>query len=187
MSLLPKRKIDRFAGLTLRDEVSRVFEDFLGERVLGIRPGEWMPALDMSETDSQVIVKAEVPGMEAKDIDVSIAGDTLTIKGEKKEETSKNERNLTQMERRYGFTERSVTLPSAVDQSKIGTSYKNGVLSIAMDKKEPSESRNIQVKVEQKPTSVRSKRAILEGGGPGILQECPGRFEENCQVSAFFC
>jgi HSP20 family protein len=148
MSLLPKRQIDRTVGLTLRDEVNRIFEDFLTDGALGIPPGEWMPALDISETDTQVMVKAEVPGIDARDIDVSIAGDTLTIKGEKKEETSKKEQNFTQMERRYGFFQRSVTLPSAVEQSKISASYKSGVLSITMDKKEPSESRNIQVKVE---------------------------------------
>jgi len=152
MSLLPKKKSDRtdsYPVLSLRDEVNRLFDDFFSGNWLGVPArGQWAPALDVSETDSQVIVKAEVPGMEAKDIDVSITGDVLTIKGEKKEETKKEEQNYHLMERRYGSFQRGISLPTSVDSSKVTASYGNGVLTITMEKKEHSKARNIRVKVE---------------------------------------
>ena len=152
MSLLPKRrtdKPDRPPVLSLRDEVNRLFDDFFSGGLLSPPArGEWMPALDVSETNTQVVVKAEVPGIDPKDIDVSITGDMLVIKGEKKEETSKEDRNYQRMERRYGYFERAVTLPASVDASKVVANYKNGILSITVDKKEESKGRNVQIKVE---------------------------------------
>jgi len=152
MSLLPKRKTDRterYPVVSLRDEVNRLFDDFFSGGFFGMPiRGEWMPALDVSETAAQVIVKAEVPGIDAKDIDVSVTGNILTIKGEKKEETSKEEQNYYRMERRYGSFQRVLTLPAAIDASKVAAGYKNGILTITLDKKEESKGRTIQVKVE---------------------------------------
>jgi len=151
MSLMPKRSdkaADRFPALTLRDEVNRLFEDFFSGSMTPFAKGEWLPSIDVSETDSQVSVKVEVPGMDPKDIDISLMGDTLTIKGEKKEETREKKENYTRMECRYGAFQRVLTLPTPVDQSKVNATYKNGVLKITMDKKEESRSRTIQVKPE---------------------------------------
>ena len=151
MSLVPKKKNDqpeRYPVVSLRDEVNRLFDDFFSGGFLTMpAKGQWAPALDVSETDSQVIVKAEVPGMDAKDIDVSLTGDTLTIKGEKKEESLKEEQNYYRMERRYGSFQRVLSLPASVDPSKVAAEYKNGVLSVTMEKKEHARPRNIQIKV----------------------------------------
>ena len=151
MGLLPKKKTEtpeRLPVLSLRDEVNRLFDDFFtGGFLTTPAKTQWVPALDVSETDTQVIVKAEVPGMDAKDIDVSLTGDTLTIKGEKKEESSTQEQNYYRMERRYGSFQRVLSLPASVDPAKVTAEYKNGVLSIKMERKEHAKARNIQVKV----------------------------------------
>lgn len=152
MSLLPKRKsekLERSPVSSLKDEVNRLFDDFFSGGFLTLPSrGEWSPALDVSETDTQIVVKAEVPGMEPKDIDVSITGDTLMIKGEKKEEAEKKEQNYYRMERRYGSFQRVLSLPASVDAAKVNASYKNGVLTIFLDKKEESKGRSIQIKVD---------------------------------------
>ena len=140
MSLLPKRRAQepqRLPAMTLKDEVDRLFDEFFnGPFLAPAQPGQWLPALDMSETATQVILRAELPGMEAKDVDVSITGDMLTIKGEKKEESKKEEQNFYRMERRYGSFQRSVALPSTVDAEKVNARFKNGVLTVTVDKKE---------------------------------------------------
>lgn len=151
MALLPKKKTDageRFPALSLREEVNRLFDDFFSGGLLTFPArGEWAPALDVSESDTRVTVKAEVPGIDPKDIDVSVTADTLTIKGQKKEETESKDQNYYRMERRYGSFQRAVTLPAAVDPSKVTAECKNGVLFVAMDKKEHTKARNVQIKV----------------------------------------
>ena len=107
-----------------------------------------MPALDVSETDTQVIVKAEVPGIKADDIDISLMGDTLTIKGEKREESREEREDYHRVERRYGAFQRTLSLPSQVDPDKVKASYKDGVLKVTMEKREESRARSIKVKVE---------------------------------------
>lgn len=151
MSLLPKRgekTAERLPAMALREEVNRLFEDFFGGAMTPFAKGEWTPVLDVSETDTQIVVRAEVPGMDPKDIDISIMGDTLTIKGEKKEEVRRKEESISRMECRYGAFQRVLTLPASVDASRVNATYKNGILKITMDKKEESKSRTIQVKAE---------------------------------------
>jgi len=150
MALLPKRRDDRESPvLSLRDEVNRVFDEFFGRGWLSW-PFEttWMPAIDVSETDSAVEIRAEVPGIEAKDIDISLVGDTLTIKGEKKEEEKKEGQNYSRIERRYGCFQRAVALPASVDPSKVKATCKNGVLTISLEKQERAKAKAIDIKVE---------------------------------------
>lgn len=150
MSLLPKKlnQGDRIPALSLRDEVNRLFDDFFGGLMLQSSKGDWAPAIDVSETDAQVVVKAELPGMDPKDIDIALLGDSLTIKGEKREEKSERDENYYRMERRYGSFQRSINLPASVDSRKVTAAYKNGVLTITLDKREESKARSIKVKVE---------------------------------------
>jgi HSP20 family protein len=93
-----------------------------------------------------VVIKAEVPGMEAKDIDISLAGDVLTIKGEKKSEREEKKENYHLVERTYGSFSRSLKLPSAVDADKIEASYKQGVLTVSCPKKEEVKPKAIEIK-----------------------------------------
>jgi HSP20 family protein len=132
----------------LRDEMDRLWEDFFGERRF-FAPSErrWHPSLDVAETKDNVMVTAEIPGMDAKDIDISVLGDVLTIKGEKKQEKEEKEENYHLVERMYGAFTRSITLPGAVDTEKIEATYKKGVLRITLPKKEEAKAKEVKVKV----------------------------------------
>jgi HSP20 family protein len=105
-----------------------------------------MPAVDVSETADKITVKAEIPGMEAKDIEISMVGDTLTIKGEKKVEREEKEENYHMVERSYGSFSRSMKLPVGVDSDKVDATYKNGVLTVVLLKKEEVKPKPIEIK-----------------------------------------
>ncbi len=133
---------------TLRREMDRLWEGFFGER-RGLESAEvWAPALDLSETKDKLIVKAELPGVDPKDVDVSLTGNVLTIKGEKKEEKEEKEENYHMIERRYGSFVRSIRLPVEVEEDKIEASYKKGVLKIVLPKSEKAKPKGIKIKVE---------------------------------------
>ena len=100
------------------------------------------PAFDISETANEIHVKAELPGMDAKEIDITVTGDLLTIKGEKKEEKGQN---FHRRERRYGSFSRSFRLPVEVKADSINAGYKDGVLTVTMPKAEAEKARRIEV------------------------------------------
>lgn len=139
----PFREISR-----LRDEMDRLWEDFFGPGRRGLRPiaEEWIPAVDISDTTDTVTVKVEIPGMEAKDVEISLTGDILTIKGEKKIEKEAEEQNFYMAERSYGSFVRSLRLPAAVKEDQIEASYKQGVLTITCPKKEEVKPKQITIK-----------------------------------------
>ncbi len=131
---------------TLRKEMDKLWEDFFGERDLLTRTEGWIPAVDVSETKDAIIVKAEVPGMEAKDIDVSLSGDMLVIKGEKKEEKEEKDENFHRIEMRRGSFQRAIRIPVPVESDKIEAKYEKGILKITLPKKEESKAKKIEVK-----------------------------------------
>ena len=139
--------------LSLHDRINRLFEDVWGgERgklpsLLGERM--WSPALDMYETDKDVVVKAELPGLKAKDVDISVDGDMLTIKGDRKFEEEVKEENFYRLERRYGSFERVIPLPADVKKDAIKASYKNGILEVHLPKEEEAKPKRLKVKVEE--------------------------------------
>jgi HSP20 family protein len=109
---------------------------------------EWTPSLDLSETEDSFIVRAEVPGVEAKDINISLLGNVLIIKGEKKEEREDKKEDYHFVERWYGTFSRSVRFPEGVESGKSETSYNNGVLKIKLPKSEEAKKKEIKIKVE---------------------------------------
>ena len=109
---------------------------------------EWTPSLDVSETKNNIVVKAEAPGVDPKDIDISLMGDVLTIKGEKRQEKEEKDQNYHRVERSYGVFTRSVRLPQEVQSDKIEASYKNGILKITLPKSEEAKKKEIKIKVE---------------------------------------
>jgi len=139
-----------FGELTsLRREMDRLWENFFGERPLGrIWEREWAPSLDMSETKDNYVVKAEVPGIDAKHIDISLTGDVLSIRGEKKQEKEEKEEDFHLVERNYGSFSRSVRIPAEVESNKIKASYKNGILTITLPKSEKVKAKEVKIKVE---------------------------------------
>jgi len=135
----------------LRREMDRLWEDFFGSRRWGLRPweGEWAPAVDVSETADKVVVKAEVPCIDPKNINITLAGEVLTIKGEKKSEREDTKENYHLVERSYGSFSRSLTLPAAVDVDKIDAKYEKGVLTVTCPKKEEVKPKAIEIKAEK--------------------------------------
>lgn len=135
----------------LRHQINRVFDDFWGEPWLAPRRGTMIgfePQVDITETDKEVKVCAELPGVEPKDIDVSVEENTLTIKGEKKYEREENEKGQYRMERSYGSFERSVLLPAEVDDSKAKAEFKNGVLRLTLPKRPGAETRRKKIPIQ---------------------------------------
>ncbi len=145
MEWKPFREVSR-----LRREMDRLFEDFFGPGRRALRPleMEWAPAVDVEETADQVTIKVEIPGITPKDIDISLSGDVLTLKGEKKAEREEKGKNYHLVERSYGSFSRSLRLPAAVDADKIEATYKDGILIIACPKKEKVKPKVIEVKAK---------------------------------------
>ncbi len=138
--------------LSLHREMNRLFDDVLrGSFGVPVQSGEqgrgmMMPHMDVSETENEVRICAELPGVSEKDVDVSLSGDVLTIRGEKKFERKDDTENYHFMERSYGTFQRSLRLPYAVDPDQVQASFENGVLTVTLPKgKEQERSRPIQV------------------------------------------
>ncbi|MGB9711693.1 MAG: Hsp20/alpha crystallin family protein [Dissulfurimicrobium sp.] len=130
----------------LRREMDKVWEDFFGGGELVSTEGTWIPSIDLSETKDSLIIKAEVPGMDAKDIDISIAGDMLTIKGEKQRKTEEKDENYHRVETRYGSFSRMIRLPVSIDAEKATATYEKGVLKLVLPKKEEVKPKQIEIK-----------------------------------------
>ncbi len=108
--------------------------------------GDWMPVVDIDETEDAFVVKAELPGVEKDDVSVNIDNDVLTIKGEKKTETEDKKRH--RIECTYGSFVRSFTLPQAVKTEMVEAEYKNGVLNLTIPKSEEAKPKQIEVKIK---------------------------------------
>jgi HSP20 family protein len=110
--------------------------------------GEWTPALDVSEGKDVITVKAELPGVDPKEINISLEGDRLTIKGEKEEKKEDKDERRHRVERSYGAFMRSVALPEPVDASKVSAMFKNGVVTITLPKAPGAKGMTIPLKAE---------------------------------------
>ncbi len=134
----------------VRREMDRLWDSFLEGRPMRRAgdSGEWLPSIDVSETKGDLVIKAELPGMDPKDIDISMNNGFLTIKGEKKHEREEKDENYHLVERSYGSFTRSVRLPREVQSDKITASFKNGVLRVTLPKFEDAKKKEIKIKVE---------------------------------------
>lgn len=134
----------------MRREMDRLWESFFETKPPRRQEeiSEWVPSIDLSETKDSYIVKAEIPGMEAKDIDITLQEDLLTIRGEKKQEKEEKDENYHFVERSYGSFTRSIRLPQEVKGDKIKASYKEGVLKITLPKSEEAKKKETKIKVE---------------------------------------
>ena len=148
--LLPHRRRSGSELVRFRDEIDNLFNRFfdmdvpLARRLFG--EGEWAPRLDISERTGEIIVKAEIPGCDAKDIDVTLEGRLLTIRGEKKKESEDSAENYHRLERAYGSFSRMVELPADVDPEAIDATYKKGILKLVLRKIGASEAKKIAIK-----------------------------------------
>ena len=131
---------------------SRLFEEFFNDFPFGGSLPEtresWMPSVDILEKDGNLILRAELPGMTEKQIDLKLEGNTLTLKGERKMENEDKKSNYHRIESFYGSFTRSFRLPDTVDLGKVNAEYKNGVLTITLPQKPEVKPREIPVSVQ---------------------------------------
>ena len=140
---------DQSRGLTaLQDQVNRLFEDsFTRDRSAHADLATWAPPVDIYETENELVLKADLPDLQEKDIDVRIENNMLTIRGERKFEKDVNEDNYLRVERAYGSFMRSFSLPNTVSSESIRAEYHNGVLTLRMAKREESKPKQIKISV----------------------------------------
>jgi len=131
---------------SLRDEMNRLFDFSWPSRDSGLFSG-WSPALDVFDDKDDLVVKVELPGMKKDEIGLTLHDGVLTISGERKQERETKEGETFRSERYFGKFQRSVTLPTAVDASKVNASYKDGVLTVDLPKAEEAKPKQIAVSV----------------------------------------
>jgi len=161
MGLIPWSNKEREGGeelasplSVLRSEMDRLMDSFFRDPfgALDWRSGarrDWSPAVDIAEDDEEVTLRVEVPGMEPKDLEITVSGGQLVLAGEKKESSERGGKDFFHTESRYGSFRRSIPLPEAVDPQKVDAEYCNGVLVIRLKKSPSSPPKRIEVKVKQ--------------------------------------
>jgi HSP20 family protein len=139
---------DPFRDLvTLREKMNRLFEDAVTSRgeQKDLITSAWAPAVDIYEDENQLVLTAEIPGIEEKDVEIKLEDNMLSIQGERKMEKETKEENYHRLERAYGSFYRSFTLPNYIDQDKIHAEHENGVLKITMPKKPELKPRKVKI------------------------------------------
>jgi HSP20 family protein len=140
------------------DLFDRMFEDWnvpslcSEERVV-------VPAFDISETEKEYVISGEIPGIEPKDLEVTLNDGILTVKGEKKQESEEKEENYHRVERHYGSFQRSFRLPENIKRDDLDASYKDGILKLTLPKSEESEVKRIEVKEKKARKKIKAKKA----------------------------
>ena len=136
--------------VSLRDAMDRLFEDSLARlRPFSGDSQRWTLPIDMYQTDNDLVVKVALPGLKPEDVDISITGDTLTIRGEHKEEREARDEDYFYRERRYGAFSRSVPIPLSVSSDKAEAVFENGVLTLTLPKAEELKPKQIKVKASK--------------------------------------
>ncbi len=149
MRLVPYRRSETPSRVF--PEVSRLFEDFFTDFPafpFSSRTEGWIPAVDILEKEGSLVLRAELPGVNEKDIDLKLEGNVLTLKGDRKFEDEEKKNNYHRIESFYGSFSRSFTLPDTVDTQKIKADYKNGILTVTVPQKPEVRPREIPVSVK---------------------------------------
>jgi HSP20 family protein len=137
-----------FRGLnTLQDQVNRLLEDSIRGSGANSSLTAWAPAVDIYETESELVVTADLPGINENDIDVRVENNMLTIRGERKLEKTIDEDNMLRVELAYGSFSRSFSLPNTVNTEAIKADYHDGVLTVRLPKREESKPKQVKVNV----------------------------------------
>ena len=146
MALVPFNKRNRNGLTRLHSEMDDLFDSFFRGLDRPFAGYKAWPAVDVAEQEDEIVVRAEVPGCKAEEIDISVYGNTLTISGEKKLSEEKKEKGYYHVESSYGSFRREVTLPTDVNQSKVDATYKDGVISISLPKAEKAKTIKVKIK-----------------------------------------
>ena len=132
--------------MSLQREIDRLFEDFSRGFPAFTGNGGLMPSMDVTETDKEIEITAELPGLEEKDVQINVADKLLTIKGEKKAEKEQKDKNYRLVERSYGSFERTLELPEGVNADAIKANIAKGVLKVTVPKPAPAQAKKVEVK-----------------------------------------
>ena len=132
---------------TLQEQINRIFGDVMGRTGEESNLTPWAPAVDIYETEHELVVKADLPDMNPQDLDIRVENNILTIRGERKFENKVSEENYLRVERAYGSFSRSFSLASSVKSDAIKADYQNGVLTLSVPKREEAKPKQIKVNV----------------------------------------
>lgn len=146
--------LDEFARM--RQDMDRMLGSYMGEGIAPFEPGAtrlegWIPPVDVSETDDEILIRAEIPGIAARDLEITITGNILTISGKKEEKEEMEQEDFYRCERRFGAFRRVIELPETADSDRVQADSDNGVISVRVAKKPGQRAKRIEVK----PTSRR--------------------------------
>lgn len=140
----PGRDLD-----TLQGDVNRLFDSFFGRRDVQSGTGRrWVPAMDLAETEDQLVLRADLPGLERGDIDIEVKDNVLTISGERKAEHERKGEGFHRIERSFGRFSRSLGLPRGIDAKSVTANFENGVLEVRMPKPEERKATRIEIATE---------------------------------------
>jgi len=140
----PGREID-----TLQVDMNRLFDSFFGRRDAGqSTTRNWVPAMDLAETEDQLVLRADLPGLGRDDIDIEVKDNVLTISGERKAEHERKGEGFHRVERSFGRFSRSLGLPRGIDAKRVTASFENGVLEVRMPKPEERKATRVEIATE---------------------------------------
>jgi HSP20 family protein len=134
--------------MSLRESMDRLFEDFFSRRPRTAGPLVWQPAVEVFETDNEIVVRAELPGIDPKSVNVTVTSEGLSIKGEARAEREEKGRNYYRRELRYGAFQRTIPLPNEVNSEETKASFRHGILEVKVPKAERVRPKAVKVEVE---------------------------------------
>jgi HSP20 family protein len=133
---------------TMRESMDRLFEDHFSRRPRNGGAVVWQPAIDMSETESEVLVRVELPGVDPKNVDVSVTADTLAIRGQAQAEQETRDKSYYRRELRYGTFQRTLGLPTEMAGEQAKATFKHGILEVRIPKAERVKPKSVKVQVD---------------------------------------
>lgn len=145
-------RFDPFRELAgMQERMNRIFTDLYARRADDdlMARGDWLPPVDIFENENhEIVIKAELPGLKREDIDVRVENNTLTLRGERKRESSVRDDQYHRIERMYGSFSRSFALPATVDAGRVAAEYRDGILTVRLPLREEARPRQIEVQVQ---------------------------------------
>ena len=151
-------RFEPFQGGTLQEQVNRLFTEAFGRTSEEGSITTWAPAVDIFETEHELVVKADLPDIKPEELDIRVENNILTIRGERKFEKTVTEEKYLRVERAYGSFSRSFSLANTVNPEAIKAEYKNGVLTLTVPKREEAKPKQIKVNVEAPAMSAAAGR-----------------------------
>jgi HSP20 family protein len=139
---------------TLRHQMDKMFDEIAGYNREVTKT--WSPAVELSDTNDQLILRAEVPGLEGKDLDIQVAREAVSIAGETRYENKSEERGYLRSEFRYGKFQRTIPLPAAIKNDQVQAEFKNGILTLTMPKAEEAKNKVVKINLADDKTALTS-------------------------------